>query len=415
MLQLRRSSVRLKFLCSGFLLFALLLPPRAPADQSLAESFAAASGVTDALSLAPGRPIARTLSGGEAHSYQLTLAASQYLHALVEQSGIDAEVALFAPGGERLAAGSSLFTTQATEPLVLEAVTGAAGVYRLEIRARKRDVAAGLYEAQIVALRAATPFDRERVAAQEVFAAGNRLRAQESWTWPAVLERYEAALSLFRAAGDRQGEAAALAAIGWVHLASGEDRQGLDYSHQALALFRALGDQRGEARALERVGWAQHNFGEQEQALAYLQQAALLHRAAGDRRGEATALRNISRIHHRLLQSEQAFAYAERALALFRSLGDRRGEAHLLGVISVYHQRISEQPPALDYLLRAREIFRSIGERREEARALHNLGLIYRELGERQRAIDHFAQTLTINQELGETGASIYSDIADIY
>lgn len=37
--------------------------------------------------LEPNQPIERELKGGESHSYQITLAADEYLHVVVEQRG----------------------------------------------------------------------------------------------------------------------------------------------------------------------------------------------------------------------------------------------------------------------------------------------------------------------------------------
>ena len=49
-----------------------------------------------------GKPIERELAGGQAHSYQLSLAAGQFLDAVVEQKGIDVVVTLFGPDGKKL-------------------------------------------------------------------------------------------------------------------------------------------------------------------------------------------------------------------------------------------------------------------------------------------------------------------------
>jgi len=53
--------------------------------------------------LEQGKPIERELAGDAAHSYRIALTAGQYLHVVVEQKGIDAVVALFAPDGKKIA------------------------------------------------------------------------------------------------------------------------------------------------------------------------------------------------------------------------------------------------------------------------------------------------------------------------
>src|ERR1043166_4866966 len=54
----------------------------------------------DVRSLEVGQLITRELSPGQSHSYQVSLAAGQYAHVLVEQKGIDVVVKLFAPDGK---------------------------------------------------------------------------------------------------------------------------------------------------------------------------------------------------------------------------------------------------------------------------------------------------------------------------
>jgi len=64
------------------------------------------------------------------------------------------------------------------------------------------------------------------------------------------------ALALFRAAGDRRGQAKTLNNAGWVHILLGDHHQGLAHCEQALVLHRQVGDHRGEASTLESLGYA---------------------------------------------------------------------------------------------------------------------------------------------------------------
>src|SRR5262245_53858080 len=45
--------------------------------------------------LVPGKPMERQMSGGETHSYQINLRAGQYVHAVIDQRGIDLVLTLF--------------------------------------------------------------------------------------------------------------------------------------------------------------------------------------------------------------------------------------------------------------------------------------------------------------------------------
>jgi hypothetical protein len=51
-------------------------------------------------SLEVGQLILRELKGGQSHSYEISIAAGQYAHVVVDQKGIDVVVKLFAPDGK---------------------------------------------------------------------------------------------------------------------------------------------------------------------------------------------------------------------------------------------------------------------------------------------------------------------------
>jgi Tetratricopeptide repeat len=108
--------------------------------------------------LEPSKPIERELAGGQSHSYQMTLAAGQYVRLVIGQRGIDVVVKLFGPDGKQAAAFNSEIRTQGRESL--EWVGEAAGSYRVDVSATYKNAAAGRYEIQVVDLRLATEDDR---------------------------------------------------------------------------------------------------------------------------------------------------------------------------------------------------------------------------------------------------------------
>lgn len=364
-----------------------------------------------------GETIARRLSGEEIHSYLLPLAGGQLLSLSAEQRGVDIALTLYGPGGGRVAEGHSQFSSNISEPLSLAAIAETGGAYRLEVRAKKKG-AAGSYEIKVEELREATPLDRRRLVALNVFAEGDHIRAGERAlsSWQPVLEKYEASLTLFREIGDSRAEAETLAAIAWVHMAGGENRKALDHADQALALFRAAGgDARGEARVLRVAGWVHHLSGERQRALELLNQSLELYRTAGDRRGEGAALQAIGRVHGGMLECDRALEFSRRALALFREIGDRRAEATTLGLIGTYHEWTSEQTEALDHYLLAQEIFQSIGERRGAADMLDDVARIYNDFGERRKAIEYYKRAAALAQSVGELGAGVFTTVGNIY
>src|SRR5262245_53075528 len=82
-------------------------PPGSLTTQTGAGASGAAQSADEQLSLEPGKLIERELSGGQSHSYKITMISGQYLHILVEQRGIDVAVALFTPDGKKISEENS--------------------------------------------------------------------------------------------------------------------------------------------------------------------------------------------------------------------------------------------------------------------------------------------------------------------
>ena len=90
--------------------------------------------------LEPSKPIEREIAGGEAHTYQLELAAGQFVRIVVEQKGIDLTLALAAPNDGKQVAEVNL-TRVDLESLSYEATVS--GDYRFTIRALGAATSAG--------------------------------------------------------------------------------------------------------------------------------------------------------------------------------------------------------------------------------------------------------------------------------
>ena len=110
-----------------------------------------------------GKPLERALAGGQSHPYQLSIAAGQYLHIIVEQRGIDIVLMLFGPDGKKMIEVDSPNGTQGPESLTW--ITESSGNHRLEIRSNDNPAKVGLYEVKLVELRAATEGDRASIEA----------------------------------------------------------------------------------------------------------------------------------------------------------------------------------------------------------------------------------------------------------
>src|SRR5262245_24989506 len=72
-----------------------------PAQASASERGAAQSD-QEGISLEPGEPVERELSGGQSHFYKIAMTSGQYLRITVSQRGVDALLALFTPDGKKI-------------------------------------------------------------------------------------------------------------------------------------------------------------------------------------------------------------------------------------------------------------------------------------------------------------------------
>jgi len=279
----------------------------------------------------------------------------------------------------------------------------APGIYRLEVRSVARDAASGTYEARIGQTRAASEQDRNRIAAQTVFAEAEQLRAQDDLeSLQSAIKKYQEALSLYRSLGNHDGEANALSKLGKVYFDTGDIEGALDDWSQELLLRRATGDRSGEAHALLNLGLVYNQVGEKQKALDHFNQALLLYRNIGDRIEIPNVFLNIGWVYYTLFEQKKALYNFNQALSLSRRLGNREVEARALLGIGGTYTHLGEKQKALDFDNQALSINRAIGDRREEAFTLLTLAWLYVELGEKQKALDRNQDALLLMRAIGE-------------
>src|SRR5215831_15625965 len=103
-------------------------------------------------------PIERELSGGQTHSYQISLSAGDYLRIVITPRGINLKPELFAPDSPKAVGIYHSTTGSRTVSLIADG----AGNHRLNIRPDRNDAKTGRYELKIESLRPATEQDKIR-------------------------------------------------------------------------------------------------------------------------------------------------------------------------------------------------------------------------------------------------------------
>jgi CHAT domain-containing protein/Tfp pilus assembly protein PilF len=436
-------------------LMTSLLWVGAPPAQASASERGAAQSAQESISLEPGKPVERELSGGQSHSYKITMVSGQYSHIVVEQRGIDVAVALLAPDGKKISEADSERLIEGSE--TVSAIAEASGAYLIEVRSPEKTAKAGRYEIKVEELRTATAEDKYRVAGGAAFREAERLKDEALEGKRKSVEKYQEALELYRKAGDRDGEAQTLTNMGevyWilgeaqktlemlnetllirravgnrreeagslinmgvVYLSLGEMQKALEKFNEALPISRAIGDRSGTADSLNFLGSVYSEMGDKQKALDKYNEALQIRQALGDRRGEGSALNNIGSVYSDLGETQKALEKYNEALLIRRATGNRKGEAVTLANIGTVYESLGQLQKALEKYNEALLISRAIGDLREEANSLASLGWVYQSIGETQKSLEKYNEALSISRTIGErkVEAEALNNIGSIY
>ena len=223
--------------------------------------------------------------------------------------------------------------------------------------------------------------------------------------YPAAAVSLARALALFRDLGDRPGEAHALNQLGFVHVLTGDYPAAAASQQQALALARSASDRHGEAAALNHLGLVQQLTGNYPAAAASQQQALALFDDLGNLLGQAYACNDLGLLQQDTGDYAAAANNHQQALALFDDLGNLLGQAEALNRLGELSLRTSAPGQARDQHTRALAIARDISAAPEEARALEGIANTYLREGNSGQATADLLQALTIYQRLGAPAA----------
>jgi CHAT domain-containing protein/tetratricopeptide (TPR) repeat protein len=337
------------------------------------------------------------LKGGESHSYRVTLTSGQYLYAVVEQQGIDVEVALLNPDGSQLALADSPNGRWGSEPILLIATTS--GEYRVVIKSPNARAEAGNYQIRVEALREATATDKQHVAAQRSFDEAQILRAKPNTTEKrAALAKYKEAVPQFKAAGDYYRQALALQMMGLLHLQLNEFRTALPYLSEAISIAKTLKDGRLEASIETVIGGVQDVLGNIGESREHYERAITLARTYNNSTSEASALNNIGKLYNDSGDFQRALEYYLKSLPLFDQPSQR---AITLNNIGVSYAGLGEFEKSIDYFQQALEILRTANDRNAESYTLSNIGHAYKGLENYQEALKYLDQARAIQQKTG--------------
>ena len=380
-----------------------MFPPRLSC-KLLALTFTLSSCLANVWAAQPeplqlGKPIQRSLSKDEAYSYTLALIANQYVYVVVDQRGVDVEVAIYGPDNAKIVQVDS--PNDNLGPESLSFVADIAGTYRLEVRAVQERNAIGPYEVRLVQSRNATQEDRNRFTAQKLSMEAKALRNKrnvESYQQASI--KYLEALNGWRAVNDKMMQAFTLHELGWIYGDIGQYQKALDCYAQAGPLYKAVGERKGEANVISNTAWVYGELGDNQKALEMYLLADEAFRATGE--VDSVSLSNIGAALIKLGQHNRALEYNFRALELRRATNDRARQALSLTNIGTSYQYLNQPEKALDYYMQSLVLMPEVKDDYYTAKTLNNVGTVYRKMGDIPKALDYLNQALTLRLKVGD-------------
>ncbi len=209
------------------------------------------------------------------------------------------------------------------------------------------------------------------------------------------------ALAAAHQAGDRLGEAGALAALGQLQQTVSDYPAAAASLAEAVAMFGDIGDVSGQAYALNDLGFVQVLTGDYRAAEASHRQALEIAHLGGNRSLETMALANLGLVKTLTGDHSTAAAYLQRALALSHDLDNVLQQAFIFNGLGVVQQETGDYEAATASQQQSLALFRDMGHLMGQAYVLNDMGLVHQETGNYASAAENHEQALAWFSELG--------------
>ncbi len=237
-----------------------------------------------------------------------------------------------------------------------------------------------------------------------------------------AIAAYRRSYEIFSSLGQTAQAAEHLAAIGQVHLATGDVRAGLATLEQAVAAAEGSGDLRCQLGLLERLAHAQALAGQDyAAALATARRACALAEDAGDPAlaAEAAAAHALAgQMCQPLARWDEAAAHYERAATLAEQAGDRYTAATCAEGLAEVHSRKGDYAAAQAALERALAIYAADPALVNAAiRVRGALGRLAWDWGRPEQALAHYIAALAQAEAAGlaSWAGAMARDIGNLY
>ena len=398
------------------LLFLLAVPPTVYTQSNTSPSGPVVTQPASIPSLELGKPIEREITGGEVHSYNLTLAVDQYVQFAVDQRGIDLAVWTFDPSGKRISEVDAFRVGEQEGVALLAEVSGA---YRIELHTSFPKGPTGRYEIKLTELRPATERDKISYRAGVLIAHAFELeRKQTKDDWQKAIQKYEEALPLWHSINDIDWEINTLYQIASAYISLADKQKAFDFANRAVALAEsAVKDPNEEKRnsalklqawALDTLGRAHYEFDDRKKSVALYNQSLLIRKQINDRAGTIITLNLLAISYQSMGDPRNALVCLTEIRELLKDTGDRAKESSFLNNICVVYENLAEYAKALEACNQSLSIRRALNDERGTAPVLNSMGNLYGNMSQYESALDSYTQSQAVYEKFGnENGQAI--------
>src|SRR5256714_14192829 len=213
----------------------------------------------------------------------------------------------------------------------------------------------------------------------------------------------EIGLAAARHLGDRDGEACLLRGLGEAYAVQDRQAEALEYFQRALELFRAVGNRRGEAYAQGAGAIAPRMLGRYAESIVPSEAALAIFAEHPDPAGEASVWQSLGSAHQALQHpvAEMEACY-DRALALYTEVGDRMNQALMLCSVGTMHASAGRVAEAEHCLAESARLCQQIGFRNGEVYAVLALGRLKVQIGAPAEAEEPLGTALRLAREMAD-------------
>jgi CHAT domain-containing protein/Tfp pilus assembly protein PilF len=263
-----------------------------------------------------------------------------------------------------------------------------------------------------ISLANAPQQDPNRADAEKLIAEAEALTEKRTETsYQQAIEKYLAAVSIWRSLNDKPMEAATIYEAGWLYGDIGQYQKALDCYSQALTLYKALGNHKSIANTLNNTAWIYGELGESQTALEMYEQVAEANKKLGTI--DAVAISNVASSYAQLGQYQRALAMHLQVLALRQGPSNKAGRAITLSNIGNCYYHLGDVSKSLDFYSQSLELMRQDTKKYYTAAVLNHIGVAYRSLGEHEKALSYFNEALELRTIAGDH-RGIATTLADI-